>query len=43
VELNNPFYRLPEAATFVAWRRAAPRGFVFAVKAGRYLTHMKKL
>jgi uncharacterized protein YecE (DUF72 family) len=43
VELNNPFYRLPTAATFAAWRRAAPRGFVFAVKASRYLTHMKKL
>jgi uncharacterized protein YecE (DUF72 family) len=43
VELNNPFYRLPTAATFAAWRRAAPHGFVFAVKASRYLTHMKKL
>jgi uncharacterized protein YecE (DUF72 family) len=43
VELNRPFYQLPTAATFAAWRRAAPRGFVFAVKASRYLTHMKKL
>src|SRR6059036_3986611 len=43
VEINNTFYRLPEAATFTAWRRRAPRGFVFAVKASRYLTHMKKL
>jgi uncharacterized protein YecE (DUF72 family) len=43
VELNNPFYRLPAAETFAAWRRAAPPGFVFAVKASRYLTHMKKL
>jgi uncharacterized protein YecE (DUF72 family) len=43
VELNNPFYRLPTAAGFAAWRGAAPRGFVFAVKASRYLTHMKKL
>jgi uncharacterized protein YecE (DUF72 family) len=43
VELNNPFYRLPSAATFAAWRRAAPRRFVFSVKASRYLTHMKKL
>jgi uncharacterized protein YecE (DUF72 family) len=38
-----PLYQLPEAATFAAWRRAAPRRFVFAVKASRYLTHMKKL
>src|SRR5262245_62360331 len=43
VEINNTFYRLPEAATFGAWRRRVPRGFVFAVKASRYLTHMKKL
>lgn len=43
LELNHPFYRLPEAATFAAWRRAVPAGFVFAVKSSRYLTHMKKL
>jgi uncharacterized protein YecE (DUF72 family) len=43
VEINNTFYRLPEAATFAAWRRRAPRGFLYAVKASRYLTHMKKL
>jgi uncharacterized protein YecE (DUF72 family) len=43
VELNNPFYRLPAAETFAAWRRQVPAGFVFAVKASRFLTHMKKL
>jgi len=43
VEINNTFYRLPPAATFTSWRRRAPRGFVYAVKASRYLTHMKKL
>jgi uncharacterized protein YecE (DUF72 family) len=43
VELNNPFYRLPDAPVFTAWRRAVPPGFVFAVKASRYLTHMRKL
>ncbi len=43
VEINNTFYRLPEAATFDAWRRQAPPGFVFALKASRFLTHMKKL
>lgn len=42
-ELNNPFYRLPSAAAFAAWRRAVPAGFVFAVKASRFLTHMKRL
>jgi uncharacterized protein YecE (DUF72 family) len=43
VEINNSFYRLPEKATFLAWARRAPPGFVFAVKASRFLTHMKKL
>jgi uncharacterized protein YecE (DUF72 family) len=43
VEINNTFYRLPEATTFGVWRRRVPRGFVYAVKASRYLTHMKKL
>jgi uncharacterized protein YecE (DUF72 family) len=43
VEINNTFYRLPEAGTFAAWKRRVPRGFVYAVKASRYLTHMKKL
>jgi uncharacterized protein YecE (DUF72 family) len=43
VEINNSFYRLPERATFAAWGRRAPARFVFAVKASRFLTHMKKL
>ena len=43
VEINNSFYRLPLASTFHHWRRLAPPGFCFAVKASRYLTHMKKL
>jgi len=43
VEINNSFYRLPEAATFLTWRRRVPPGFLYAVKASRYLTHMKKL
>src|SRR5438309_3750731 len=43
VEINNSFYRLPGAATFAAWRRRVPRDFLYAVKASRFLTHMKKL
>jgi uncharacterized protein YecE (DUF72 family) len=43
VEINNTFYRLPDATTFAAWGRRAPPGFVYAVKASRFLTHMKKL
>jgi uncharacterized protein YecE (DUF72 family) len=43
VEINRTFYRLPAPATFASWRRRVPAGFVFAVKASRFLTHMKKL
>jgi len=43
VEINNSFYRLPERATFAEWARRAPLTFEFAVKASRFLTHMKKL
>jgi uncharacterized protein YecE (DUF72 family) len=43
VEVNNSFYRLPPAETFAAWRDNAPSHFLYAVKASRFLTHMKKL
>jgi len=43
VELNVTFYRMPAAAAFAGWRDAVPDGFVFAVKASRYLTHIKRL
>jgi uncharacterized protein YecE (DUF72 family) len=43
VEVNNAFYRLPERATFEAWRERTPAGFRIAVKASRYLTHVKRL
>jgi len=43
VEINNTFYRLPEKDTFEQWRESVSGDFVFAVKASRYITHMKKL
>ena len=43
VELNNSFYRLPERAQFVTWGRQTPASFLFAVKASRFLTHLKRL
>ena len=43
VEINNSFYRLPSATTFDTWRESSPQGFCFAVKASRFITHMKKL
>jgi uncharacterized protein YecE (DUF72 family) len=43
VELNNSFYRLPSEETFGGWRRQVPPAFKFAVKASRFLTHIKRL
>ncbi len=43
VEINNSFYQLPDKKTFRQWRRQTPPGFLFSVKASRYITHMKKL
>ncbi|MGW0704484.1 DUF72 domain-containing protein [Streptomyces sp. NPDC002643] len=43
VEINNAFYRLPSKENFEAWRDRLPEDFVVAVKASRYLTHIKRL
>jgi uncharacterized protein YecE (DUF72 family) len=43
VEINNSFYRLPQEETFKNWRKRVPDGFIFAVKASRFLTHIKRL
>lgn len=43
VEINNTFYNLPHEKTFMTWKEETPDGFLFAVKANRFITHMKKL
>jgi len=43
VENNASFYRLPARETFERWRERTPAGFVMAVKASRYLTHVRRL
>ncbi|MFG3497776.1 DUF72 domain-containing protein [Streptomyces sp. NPDC047928] len=43
VESNNAFYRLPARETFARWSERTPDGFVMAVKASRFLTHIKRL
>jgi uncharacterized protein YecE (DUF72 family) len=43
VELNVTFYRLVKPKTAEKWVNETPEGFVFAAKASRYLTHIKKL
>jgi uncharacterized protein YecE (DUF72 family) len=43
VEVNNSFYRLPSEETFARWRKESAEGFVVAVKASRFITHIRRL
>ena len=43
VENNGTFYRLPSRETFAGWRDRVGAGFLMAVKASRYLTHVRRL
>lgn len=43
VEINGSFYSLQRPSSYLRWRDETPDDFVFAVKGGRYLTHMRKL
>jgi uncharacterized protein YecE (DUF72 family) len=43
VEVNNSFYQLPKEETFDRWREETPSGFLFAVKASRYISHIRRL
>jgi uncharacterized protein YecE (DUF72 family) len=43
VEVNSTFYRLASPAAVETWVEQTPEGFCFAVKASRYLTHVKRL
>jgi uncharacterized protein YecE (DUF72 family) len=43
VEVNNTFYRLPSKTAVAGWVEQTPEHFVIALKASRYLTHMKRL
>ncbi|KAF2508099.1 DUF72 domain-containing protein [Flavobacterium foetidum] len=43
VEINNTFYGLPSDETFLKWKNSVPEDFVYAIKANRFITHIKKL
>ncbi len=43
VEVNSTFYRLARETAVARWAEQTPPGFVFAVKASRYLTHVRRL
>lgn len=43
IEINGSFYSLQRPSSYVNWRESTPDDFVFAVKGGRFITHMKRL
>ncbi|HET6913994.1 MAG TPA: DUF72 domain-containing protein [Rhodanobacteraceae bacterium] len=43
VELNGSFYSLQYPQSYARWYADTPRGFVFAVKGPRFITHIRRL
>ncbi len=43
IEINGSFYSLQRPTSYLSWREQTPDGFVFTLKGGRFITHLKKL
>lgn len=43
IEINGSFYSLQRPSSWQAWYRDTPEDFVFSVKGGRYITHIRRL
>ncbi|MEO6462809.1 MAG: DUF72 domain-containing protein, partial [Candidatus Eisenbacteria bacterium] len=43
VEINATFYRMPKEPVLAGWAEQVPAGFAFALKASKYITHIKRL
>src|SRR5690606_25615698 len=43
IEINGSFYSLQRPEYFDEWYRETPPGFMFSVKGGRYITHVRRL
>lgn len=43
IEINGSFYALQRPSSYARWREQTPDDFVFAVKGGRYITHVRRL
>jgi uncharacterized protein YecE (DUF72 family) len=43
IEINGSFYSLQKPSSYRAWHDATPPEFVFSVKGGRFITHVKRL
>ena len=43
IEINGSFYSLQRPESYASWYRETPAEFMFTVKGGRYITHMRRL
>lgn len=43
IEINGTFYAMQKPSSFEKWRAETPEDFVFSIKGGRYITHVKRL
>jgi uncharacterized protein YecE (DUF72 family) len=43
IEINGTFYSLQRPTSYAAWHAQTPEGFVFSVKAPRFITHIRRL
>lgn len=43
IEVNGSFYSLQRPSSYARWAAETPDDFVFAVKGGRFVTHMRRL
>jgi uncharacterized protein YecE (DUF72 family) len=43
IEINGSFYSLQRPSSYASWRAGTPEDFVFAVKGGRFISHLKRL
>lgn len=43
IEINSTFYRAPAASVYAQWRTTTPDGFVFSLKAPRYIVQRRQL
>ena len=43
IEINGTFYSLQRPEFFKRWAEETPENFLFALKGGRFITHMRKL
>jgi uncharacterized protein YecE (DUF72 family) len=43
IEINGTFYSLQKPSSYERWYELTPPGFIFSVKANRYITHIRRL